>query len=328
MSADPEEPPAMIHTLSIIVSVYNEEAVLDQFIAAVLPVLQGIGTEYELIFSDDGSRDASPAILDRYASQNSRIKVIHFSRNYGHEYAMIAGIDYARGDGLICMDADLQHPVELIPAILEKFQDGYEIISMVRKKNEKVPVWKKITSAAFYKLMNRVSDMKFEENASDFFGMTRIPAQIFRDNFRESGRYLRAFIQSVGFRKTVIEYEAHDRAAGKSKYNFRKLLKFSLTALISFSDFPLKLAVFAGVLAAAGGILLMFFRQPLYAFLSLMFAAVFFLLGIMGKYISVILTEVRKRPLYTVSRLVNIPQGKLRRIDEPAGTGPSRKEAI
>ena len=121
-----------INKLSIVISVYNEETVLDKMYQAILPVVEGLSCDYELLFVNDGSRDASPAILDRLAMESTKVKVIHFSRNYGHEAAMIAGIDYSSGDGIVCMDADLQHPVECIPQIVEAFHQGYEVVSMVR----------------------------------------------------------------------------------------------------------------------------------------------------------------------------------------------------
>ena len=136
----------IIKKLSIVVSVYNEEAVLDKFYQAIYPVVQSLDSDYELIFVNDGSKDASPAILDRLAMDSHKVKVIHFSRNYGHEAAMIAGIDYSSGDGVICMDADLQHPVECIPQILDTFNQGYEVISMVRTANKSAGLIKNVTS--------------------------------------------------------------------------------------------------------------------------------------------------------------------------------------
>ena len=144
----------LINKLSIVVSVYNEEAVLDKFYETILPILEGIDSDYELIFVNDGSRDASPAILDRLAMDSKKVKVIHFSRNYGHEAAMIAGIDYSSGDGIVCMDADLQHPVECIPQILDTFNQGYEVISMVRTANKSAGFVKNLTSGLFYKILS------------------------------------------------------------------------------------------------------------------------------------------------------------------------------
>ena len=220
----------LINKLSIVVSVYNEEAVLDKFYETILPILEEIDSDYELIFVNDGSRDASPAILDRLAMDSKKVKVIHFSRNYGHEAAMIAGIDYSSGDGIVCMDADLQHPVECIPQILDTFNQGYEVISMVRTANKSAGFVKNLTSGLFYKILNKISEVHFEENASDFFAITKKPAEVLKKHFRETSRFLRAYVQSIGFKKTTIEYEAHDRAAGESKYSIKGLFKFSVQA--------------------------------------------------------------------------------------------------
>lgn len=226
----------LINKLSIVVSVYNEEAVLDKFYETILPILEGIDSDYELIFVNDGSRDASPAILDRLAMDSKKVKVIHFSRNYGHEAAMIAGIDYSSGDGIVCMDADLQHPVECIPQILDTFNQGYEVISMVRTANKSAGFVKNLTSGLFYKILNKISEVHFEENASDFFAITKKPAEVLKKHFRETSRFLRAYVQSIGFKKTTIEYEAHDRAAGESKYSIKGLFKFSVQAMLSYSQ--------------------------------------------------------------------------------------------
>ena len=183
----------IINKLSVVISVYNEEAVLDKMYQAVVPVVESLPCEYELLFVNDGSKDASPAILDRLAMESEKVKVIHFSRNYGHEAAMIAGIDYSTGDGVICMDADLQHPVECIPQILDAFHQGYEVVSMVRMSNKSAGLFKNITSKLFYKILNGISETHFEENASDFFAVTKRPAEVLRKHFRESSRFLRAY---------------------------------------------------------------------------------------------------------------------------------------
>lgn len=305
--------------LSVIVSVYNEEAVLQQFYDAIIPVLEKCVWDYELIFVNDGSSDASAGILDYFAMQSTKIKIIHFSKNYGHESAMLAGIDYAKGDGIVCMDADLQHPVELLPQIIEKFEDGYEVITMVRLSNKSNALWKKATSGLFYKILNKISEVKFDENASDFFAISKKPAQVIRKDFRECNRFLRAFIQSIGFNKTTLEYEAKDRIQGESKYNFKKLFRFSISALLSFSNLPLRIATICGGFSAITCFVLIIYT--IYSKIALgtpsgyattivvicfMFMILFFLLGIIGEYLALILTEIRKRPIYLVRETVNI----------------------
>lgn len=312
-----------ISKLSVVISVYNEEAVLDKMYEAILPVVERLTCDYELLFVNDGSRDASPAILDRLAMESQKVKVIHFSRNYGHEAAMIAGIDYCSGDGIICMDADLQHPVECIPQILDAFHQGYEVVSMVRTSNKSAGIFKNITSQLFYKILNGISDTHFEENASDFFAVTKRPAEVLRKHFRESSRFLRAYVQSIGFKKTTIEYTAGERAGGKSKYSIRNLFKFSVKAMISYSDLPLKMASLCGTAAGFACVLLIIYSiymkihvgapggyTTIIVVICFMFTVLFFLLGIIGEYLSVILGEIRHRPIYLVRDMVNFDTPK------------------
>ena len=285
----------IINKLSVVISVYNEEAVLDKMYQAVVPVVESLPCEYELLFVNDGSKDASPAILDRLAMESEKVKVIHFSRNYGHEAAMIAGIDYSTGDGVICMDADLQHPVECIPQILDAFHQGYEVVSMVRMSNKSAGLFKNITSKLFYKILNGISETHFEENASDFFAVTKRPAEVLRKHFRESSRFLRAYVQSIGFRKTTIEYTAGERAGGRSKYSLRGTSAGIASVLLIIYSIYMKIHV-----GAPGG------YTTIIVVICFMFTVLFFLLGIIGEYLSVILGEIRRRPIYLVRDTVNL----------------------
>lgn len=308
-------------TLSVVVSVYNEELSLPDFYRKTSEVLDKTSWEYEIIFVNDGSQDGSYEILQGLA-ENSRVKVVHFSRNFGHEAAMIAGIDYAQGDGIVCMDADLQHPPEYLPAILEKFDEGFEVVSMVRTKNADAGLIKRITSKAFYAVLNAISPVKFENNASDFFAVSRMVSDVLKQDYREKIRYLRGYVQSVGFRKTTIEYEAEKRFAGESKYNLGKLIKFSTNALFSFSDLPLKLGIYSGLFMALLGVILMIYTlvnkfvfyvpsgySTIVVFLCFMFAILFVIVGIIGEYISIIFAEVKERPIYIVREVRNIEDG-------------------
>ena len=149
---------------------------------------------------------------------------------------MIAGIDYSTGDGIVCMDADLQHPPECIPQIIEKMEEGYQVINMVRTKNQSAGWFKNFASGAFYDLINAVSDVKFEKNASDFFAISDKVAEVLKKNYREKVRFLRGYVQNLGFKKTTLEYEARVRVAGESKYSIRKLLRFSINTIMCFSN--------------------------------------------------------------------------------------------
>lgn len=320
---------------SIIVSAYNEEASLENFFEACSSVLstcragskkdsacEKIVEKYhtEILFVDDGSTDRSPLILDRLALEYPElVKVIHFSRNFGHEAAMTAGLDYASGDFLIFMDADLQHSPELIPEMLEKYEEGFHVVSMVRTKNSSAGILKNLSSAAFYWVLNHLSPLHFEANASDFFGISSAVQQVLKKYYREKVRYLRGYVQSVGFSKTKIEYEAGVRQGGKSHYSLRKLWAFSRNTLLSFSNLPLKLGIFASVCSMFLGILLLVYTlltrkgapsgyATIVVLLCFMFAVLFFVVGIIGEYIALLFEEIKDRPIYVVSKTMNLPE--------------------
>lgn len=307
----------MDRLLSVVVSVYNEEKALNEFYKATTGILKNIDWDYELLFVNDGSSDRSLDVLNRLASTDEKVKVVSFSRNFGHEAAMIAGLDYSRGDGIICMDADLQHPPECIPAILERFREGYEVISMVRTKNQTAGLIKNITSSGFYWLINHISDVHFEANASDFFAISRHVAQVLKENYREKVRFLRGYVQNVGFQKTTIEYEARARVAGESKYSIKKLFIFSINTILCFSNMPLKLGIYAGVFSALLGLLVMVYTlctrrgapsgyATIVVLICFMFAMMFVIIGIIGEYIAILFTELKDRPIYIVDRTRNI----------------------
>lgn len=309
----------MSKVLSVVVSVYNEEQALPLFYQTAKPILEALSWDYELLFVNDGSRDGSRPLLDQMAEQDKKVRVIHFSRNFGHEAAMIAGVDYAVGDAIVCMDADLQHPPQCIPEILERLDQGYGVISMVRTKNKSAGWIKNITSAAFYKLINTLSDVKFEANASDFFAISQTAADVLRDNYREKVRFLRGYVQNIGFAKTTIEYEAHDRVAGESKYSIRKLFVFSMNTIMCFSNLPLKLGIYAGVFAALLGVAVMvytlFTRQgapsgyaTIVVLICFMFAILFVIVGIIGEYIAILFSELKDRPIYIVDKALNFEE--------------------
>lgn len=307
----------MKRLLSVVVSVYNEEQALPMFYQTIKPILESLPWNYELMFVNDGSRDRSLEILQELAAQDESVKLVGFSRNFGHEAAMIAGIDYASGDAIVCMDSDLQHPPECLPEIVRKLDEGYGIISMVRTRNVSAGLVKNVTSAGFYALINRLSDVKFEANASDFFAISGQAADVLRANYREKVRFLRGYVQNIGFKKTTIEYEARDRVAGESKYSIRKLFVFSMNTIMCFSNLPLKLGIYAGIFAAALGVAVMIYtlctRQGApsgYATIVIlncfMFAILFGIVGIIGEYIAILFSELKDRPIYIVEETKNL----------------------
>ena len=328
----------MGNLLSVVVSVFNEEAVLRQFYREVKKVLETAKWDYELLFVNDGSTDGSLCILQELADRDAHVKIIGFSRNFGHEAAMIAGIDYSIGDGIICMDADLQHPPECILEIIDRFEKGFEVINMVRTKNESAGWFKNMASSAFYKLINVLSDVKFESNASDFFAVSRRVADVLKDSYREKVRFLRGYVQNVGFAKTTIAYEAGVRAAGESKYSIRKLFQFSVNTIVCFSNLPLKLGIYAGVMAALLGVVVMVYTlftrggapsgyATIVVLNCFMFAILFVIVGIMGEYMAILFAELKDRPIYIVGETRNIScelqEGKS--LKRTGGTGRTGK---
>ena len=310
--------------LSLIVSVYNEEASLAHFYDVTTEVLKNMDAnggepyEAELVFVNDGSKDKSLEILSALADKDERVKVISFSRNFGHEAAMTAGIDYATGDFLICLDADLQNPPELIPKILAEYEGGSDVVLMAREENKSAGFLKKVTSAMFYKLLNKLSEVEFERNVSDFFGISKRAADLVRDNYREKTRYLRGFIQQIGFKRSVISYKAPARYAGESKYSIGKLFGIAMHTFDCFSVTPLK----AGLAASALSIVLTIASFIYYivfwirndsgsgvallcTLLTFLFSILFLLLGVVGQYLGNIMREVRNRPVYIVDSTIN-----------------------
>lgn len=307
--------------ISVVVSVYNEELALRQFYSETKQVLDSISWDYELLFVNDGSQDNSADMIRSLAAENPKVKLIHFSRNFGHEAAMIAGIDYSNGDAIVCMDADLQHPPECISAIIEKIDAGYDVINMVRTKNASAGLFKNFASSAFYNLINMLSDVKFERNASDFFAITRQVAAVLKSNYREKVRFLRGYVQNVGFKKTTLEYEARVRVAGESKYSIKKLVTFSVNTILCFSNLPLRLGIYAGGFAGVLGLIMMIYTiyswarvgtpsgyATIIVLLCFMFSILFLIIGIIGEYIAILFTEIKDRPIYIVAETKNIQE--------------------
>lgn len=306
--------------LSLVVSAYNEEAGIEGFYRVTRGYAEQLserGWDYELLFVNDGSRDGTLEKLQGLLKEDrEHVRILSFSRNFGHEAAMTAGLDYAGGDALVFMDADLQHPPECLSEIVKRLNEGYEVISMVRTANKSAGLVKNITSRGFYWLINRLSDVHFESNASDFFVISRRVQEVLKRNYREKVRFLRGYVQNVGFRKCSISYEAAERIAGESHYSLRKLLAFSLNTIMCFSNMPLKLGIFAGLFSGGLGLFVLiytlFTRQnapsgyaTIVVLLCFMFSILFLVVGIIGEYISVLFEELKDRPIYIVEDALN-----------------------
>ena len=230
---------------------------------------------------------------------------------------MTAGLDYATGEGLVFMDADLQHPPKYLADIVDQFDAGYQVISMVRTENKTAGLLKNITSGGFYWLINRMSEVHLEAKASDFFAITRPVQKVLMKNYREKVRFLRGYVQNVGFRKTTISYEAAPRVAGSSHYSIRKLFVFAMNTIMCFSNMPLKLGIFAGLFSGFLGMIVLIYTlvtrdgapsgyATIVVLLCFMFAVLFIVVGIIGEYIAVLFEELKDRPIYIVEDSRNI----------------------
>jgi polyisoprenyl-phosphate glycosyltransferase len=305
--------------LSVVVSVYNEEQVIPLFwdeFQTTFKSFTNISNGFEVIFVNDGSSDGSGNLLDTIAKSNSNVKVIHFSRNFGHEAAMLAGIDIAQGDSIVCMDSDLQHPPACLDQMLAKRLEGFEVITMVRNHRADGGIIKKLTSPLFYWIFNKLSKGQVEPNVSDFFLISNRVAKTITENYPERTRFLRGLVQSIGFKKTSLPFVAPNRAAGDSKYSISRLFFFSLSAIATFSHIPLRLGLAIGLMfggfsffVGVYSIVMKFLGEPfsgyttLVVLMSLGFSLLFIVLGIIGEYIGFIFSEVKKRPIYIIDRI-------------------------
>ncbi|MFW5804972.1 MAG: glycosyltransferase family 2 protein [Bacteroidales bacterium] len=299
--------------LSIVASVYNEAEGLEMFHKTLSDELKSMHIGFEVIFVNDGSSDGSDTIIDRLAESHDHCKAIHFTRNYGHEAAMIAGIDHASGEAIICMDADLQHPPSSIPGMYQAYREGTEIINMIREDNADAGFFKSFFSKMFYRILNKISPVELVENASDFFLISHRVADILRHDFRERNRFIRGFIQIIGFKKSSLTYRATSRQYGKSKYSFFKLLKLSFNAVVSFSKAPLHLGMIAGIIFALLAVIVGIYSIVMHilgspppgyttivVFISFAFSVQFFLIGFIGIYVGYNFEESKKRPIYII----------------------------
>jgi len=302
--------------LSIIISVYNEEEVLKYFYNDLVSAISSIEA-VEIIFVNDGSTDNTRSILDDFSAQDSRVTAIHFSRNFGHEAAMLAGIKHATGEAIICMDADLQHPPAQILPMYEAFKSGNDIVLMIRDERKDYNFLKQWLTSFFYYILNMLSEYRFSTNASDFFLISSRVSTVIHAEFNEYSKFLRGIIQNIGFKSCTIHYIAPKRFAGKSKYSMYKLILFSFSAISTTSLVPLRLGIFAGIVfgffsiaLSIYSIVMKLYSQPtagyttLIVFLSLSFSLLFFIIGIIGEYLANIFKEVKNRPSYIIEKMV------------------------
>jgi polyisoprenyl-phosphate glycosyltransferase len=312
--------------LSVVAPVYNEEELIDAFVQRAIAAVAAF--DFELILVNDGSADSTPQHLDRIAERDPRVRVVHLSRNFGHQAALTAGLEHAIGDVVAMIDADLQDPPELIPDMVRSWQEGSDVVYAVRRQREGETAFKLGTASLFYKIFRKLAQVDLEPNSGDFRLLDRKALDALL-SMTERSRFLRGMTVWVGFSQTAVSYERDARAAGETKYTLRKMLRFSLDAIASFSHLPLQIATYVGLISAG----VAFIAIPVVAALRLAHSylpgfgtltiAILLLggiqliaLGVIGEYVGRIYDEVKHRPLYIVREERNRP------IDGPAGRGP------
>jgi dolichol-phosphate mannosyltransferase len=300
--------------VSVVAPVYDEEILLPEFYRRVTAALEQLAVPFELILVNDGSHDSSGAIMDRLHQADARVKVIHFSRNFGHQIAITAGTDHATGQAVAVIDSDLQDPPEVIIEMYKEWQKGFQVIYGVRAQREGETAFKRMTASMFYRLIRRITNINLPLDTGDFRLMDHRVVKAM-SKMREHHRFMRGLSVWVGFKQTGVKYNRDARTAGVTKYPFRKMVRFALDAITSFSYLPLQLATYtgfaiAGVSAVAMvlAIILRLLNSDIFYGQATTLVSVLFLggiqlifLGVIGEYLGRIYDEVKRRPLYIVA---------------------------
>ncbi len=307
---------------SIIVPVYNEEEVVLESYKRLKKVMDGFGEPYEIIFVNDGSRDRTAYIINEICETDKNVKLVDFSRNFGHQIAITAGMDYSSGNAIVVIDADLQDPPEVIPRMAEKWKEGYDVVYGKRAQRKGETFFKKLTAKVFYRFLKSMTDVDIPVDTGDFRLIDRKVCDALK-SINERNRYVRGLISWLGFKQTGVEFVRDKRFAGETKYPLKKMLKFAFDAITSFSYKPLKLASYMGMLLSFFSFvyLLIVIFQRLFTdktipgWASTMAVSLFFngivliMLGIIGEYIGRIYDEAKGRPLYIVRQTRNMDDG-------------------
>jgi polyisoprenyl-phosphate glycosyltransferase len=298
---------------SIVIPVYNEVEVLPSLYKRLTRVMEGLVDPYEIIFVNDGSQDDSSVLLREFQDRDARVKFLSFSRNFGHQIAITAGLDYSSGRAAVVMDADLQDPPEVIPQLIEQWRKGYDVVFAVRAKRQGEGLFKRVTAAIFYRLFRFMTATEIPPDAGDFRLMSRRAVDTLQ-RLRERNRFIRGLAGWIGFQQTSVTYVRDARQAGETKYPLKKMVRFAVNGLLSFSIVPLQLASYLGFLISSIGFfyivyaigLKLFTDRVVLGWTSVMVTVLFLggvqliSLGIIGAYIGRIYDEVKQRPLYVV----------------------------
>ena len=302
-------------TYSVVAPIYNEIEIVDEFCKRVTDVMNSTGETWELVLVDDGSSDGSTERILELASVNKNIRPVIFARNFGHQIAVTAGLDYTRGEAVTIIDADLQDPPEVILDLIEKWKEGYEVVYAVRTEREGEGWFKKFTASLFYRIIYRITDVDIPLDTGDFRLLDHKVVDVM-NSMREKHRFLRGMSAWVGYKQIGVEYKRAARVAGETKYPFKKMLQLALNAVTSFSYFPLQVASYFGFASAGLAIIAIpvvailritgshFFEGQTTTLISVLFLGGVQLisLGILGEYIGRLYDEAKGRPLYIISR--------------------------
>ena len=304
--------------VSIVIPAYNEADNIFVIADRINQVFKAVNYDYELIMVDDGSADDTLEKIKTYAATANNIFFLEFSKNFGHQLAVKAGMDNAFGDCVISMDCDMQHPPEIIPEMLKKWEQGFEVVYTIREEDNSLSKGKRSSSTLFYKILNSLSDIELEAGAADFRLLDQKVVSVFR-NFHENEPFLRGLVKWLGFRQFAIRYNPASRFSGKSKYTLKKMFKLALHGVTSFSIKPLYTAVYLGFILSFASVL--YIPYIIYAFVnnvevsgwaSVIMTIVFFgglqliILGIIGIYVGKMFMQTKNRPNYII-RSTNIP---------------------
>ncbi|MBU0711652.1 MAG: glycosyltransferase family 2 protein [Bacteroidota bacterium] len=305
-----------MQSISIVIPAFNEEENISNISNELILILNKTSFNYEIIFVNDGSIDSSEQVLDNLNKNNPKVKYISFSRNFGHQAALQAGLSYASGDAVITMDCDLQHPPELIPEMIEKWKLGYKVVNAIRKYPPKTSIFKRMSSYYYYKLFNRLTNLSMIPGAADYKLYDKIVVEKL-NALKENARFIRGLSIWIGFDQTNVFYTAKDRASGETKYSFTKMIHLALDGITSFSNFPLRIAVYFGFIICFFSFFYLVYVLYIRLFTSSaipgwasMITLILFLggvqlmtIGVVGIYIGKIFEEVKNRPLYIIDKV-------------------------
>ncbi len=311
---------------SIVAPIYNEEGNIDLLYERISQVMGQTGEPWELILVNDGSRDQSPAMMDALAAKDPRVRVIHFARNFGHQTAVTAGIDFASGDATVLIDADLQDPPELILEMIERWKAGYQVVYAIREERKGESWFKLFTAKLFYRTVYRITDIDIPVDTGDFRLMDRRVVEVLQQ-MREHNRFIRGMTSWVGFKQTGVQYVRDERHSGVTKYPFSKMVRFAMDAVTSFSYFPLQIMLTVSLVLGTIALVAI----PVVALLRLAFGTDFFggqattiilvlllssfqmfFMFFLGQYVARIYDETRDRPLYVVAQTHGFAPGQTR----------------